>query len=181
MPPMAKIGAGKAGKTGKAKTASGGKPVPARSGAAAKSAGKPKAKSKPAVRRPKVVKTSPGVAMLDRVRALCAALPETTEVEAWGHPTFRVANKIFAGFGNDESGAPGVVSLGVKTTMDMQAALVSSDPRFAIAKYVGKHGWVSMRLTADAVNWAEIDVLLRGSYRLIAPSKLVQKLDESGG
>ncbi|HEY0715325.1 MAG TPA: MmcQ/YjbR family DNA-binding protein, partial [Polyangia bacterium] len=125
---------------------------------------------------------SPGAAMLERVRAICAALPDTTEVQAWGHPTFRVADKIFAGFGNDESGAAGVVSLGVKTPMDLQAALVSSDSRFSIAKYVGKHGWVSMRLAeADDVNWDEIDALIRGSYRLIAPSKLVQKLDESDG
>ena len=27
---------------------------------------------------------------MDRVRALCFALPEAFEVEAWGHPTFRV-------------------------------------------------------------------------------------------
>jgi predicted DNA-binding protein (MmcQ/YjbR family) len=122
-----------------------------------------------------------GAAMLERVRRLCAALPETTEVEAWGHPTFRVADKIFAGFGNDEDGPPGAVRLGVKTTMDMQAALVSSDPRFSIAKYVGKHGWISMRLGAQTVDWNEVDALIRGSYRLIAPSKLRQRLDESDG
>ncbi|HEY0705483.1 MAG TPA: MmcQ/YjbR family DNA-binding protein [Polyangia bacterium] len=143
------------------------------------SAGRPTAKVARANKRPAA--GSSGAGMLEKVRALCAALPETTEVEAWGHPTFRVGDKIFAGFGNDEGGAPGVVTLGVKTTMDMQAALVSSDPRFSIAKYVGKHGWVSLRLAHDAVNWDEIDALLRGSYRLIAPPKLVRRLDESGG
>jgi predicted DNA-binding protein (MmcQ/YjbR family) len=33
---------------------------------------------------------------LSRLRKLCLALPEAHEVEAWGEPTFRVKNKIFA-------------------------------------------------------------------------------------
>ena len=33
---------------------------------------------------------------LARLRAICLALPEATEVEAWGEPTFRVRNKLFA-------------------------------------------------------------------------------------
>ena len=31
-----------------------------------------------------------------QLRKLCLALPESHEVEAWGEPTFRVRNKIFA-------------------------------------------------------------------------------------
>ena len=31
-----------------------------------------------------------------RLREICLALPETAEVEAWGEPTFRVKDKIFA-------------------------------------------------------------------------------------
>ena len=30
------------------------------------------------------------------LRKLCLALPEAHEVEAWGEPTFRVRNKMFA-------------------------------------------------------------------------------------
>ena len=33
---------------------------------------------------------------LTRLRKLCLALPEAHEVEAWGEPTFRVRNKMFA-------------------------------------------------------------------------------------
>ena len=33
---------------------------------------------------------------LPQVRRLCLALPEAHEVEAWGEPTFRVKNTIFA-------------------------------------------------------------------------------------
>ena len=34
--------------------------------------------------------------ILDRLRTICLALPEAHEVEAWGTPTFRVKNKLFA-------------------------------------------------------------------------------------
>ena len=33
---------------------------------------------------------------IDRLRAICLALPEAVEKEAWGDPTFRVQGKIFA-------------------------------------------------------------------------------------
>lgn len=33
-------------------------------------------------------------APLDRLRAMCLALPVAHEVEAWGEPTFRVKNKL---------------------------------------------------------------------------------------
>jgi predicted DNA-binding protein (MmcQ/YjbR family) len=111
--------------------------------------------------------------LLPRLREICLALPEATEVEAWGHPTFRVNDKIFASYGVEGARA----SMGVKTTPDMQSALVMSDPRFTVAAYVGKHGWVSLSL-AGTVDLGEVEMLVRGSYRLIAPARLVRQLDE---
>jgi predicted DNA-binding protein (MmcQ/YjbR family) len=119
--------------------------------------------------KPKV--SGPPTGMLTRLRAICLALPATKEVEAWGHPTFRVGEKIFAGW----SEQAGTGSLGVKTTHELQAALVSSDPRFKIAAYVGKHGWVQMTLAAP-VDWDEVEALVRESYRLIAPASLSRSL-----
>jgi predicted DNA-binding protein (MmcQ/YjbR family) len=112
--------------------------------------------------------------LLPRLREICLALPEATEVEAWGHPTFRVNDKIFASYGVEGARA----SMGVKTTPDMQSALVMSDPRFTVAAYVGKHGWVSLSL-AGTVDLGEVEMLVKGSYRLIAPARLVRQLDEA--
>jgi predicted DNA-binding protein (MmcQ/YjbR family) len=109
---------------------------------------------------------------LPHLRAICLALPEATEVEAWGHPTFRVNDKMFASYGVEGAKA----SMGVKTTPDMQSALVSSDPRFSVAAYVGQHGWVSLNL-AGAVDLGEVEMLVHGSYRLVAPKRLVRLLD----
>ena len=40
---------------------------------------------------------------LSELRAVCLALPESAEVEAWGRPTFRAGKKMFAVFeGNQD-------------------------------------------------------------------------------
>src|SRR6185369_9798782 len=69
---------------------------------------------------------------------------------------------------------------GFKTDKTLQSMLVASDPRFSIAKYVGKHGWVDMRL-GPKPDWKEIEHFIVDSYRMIAPKKLVKELDARGG
>ncbi len=105
---------------------------------------------------------------LDRLRAICLALPEAAEKEAWGDPTFRVRDKIFAmvKFGD------GRVSVWCKAPEGSQAVLVGADPeRFFVPPYVGHKGWVGIRLD-DGPDWAEVEALVRRSYRMIAPKRL---------
>lgn len=111
-------------------------------------------------------------AHVDRLRAMCMVLPEATEVETFGNPTFRVATKTFAVFERYQ-GAP-VVS--VKTGLDDQAALTEREG-FEAAAYTGHHGWTNVRLDLD-VPWSEIDELVVGSYRLQAPKRLRVALDD---
>ena len=42
----------------------------------------------------------PPRAPIDYLREICLALPEATEKEAWGDPTFRVQGKMFVKFSN---------------------------------------------------------------------------------
>ena len=107
---------------------------------------------------------------LTRLRKLSASYPETAEVEAWGHPTFRVRGKIFASFGEHE-GAP---RIGCKQTRIDQSVL-TEDPRFQVAPYVGKHGWIVIRI--EDVPWDMVADLVDRSYRLIAPKSLVKGLE----
>jgi hypothetical protein len=117
---------------------------------------------------------------LDRVRSICLALPEAHEVEAWGEPTFRVRNKMFAMYaaaGNHHG--KGIAGVWVKATGVNQDLLVRSDPdRFFVPPYVGPSGWVGIRLEGRP-DWGTIADLLRDGYRLIAPKKLLARLDES--
>ena len=105
---------------------------------------------------------------LDRIRALCLALPETVERETWGHPTFRVREKIFASCGEE------VATVGFKADPDEVDALLG-DSRFERSAYVGRHGWLTMTLV-DPIDWDEVDELIRSSYLQIAPKRLGKQL-----
>ncbi len=107
---------------------------------------------------------------LARLRAVARRLPETEEFETWDHPTFRVATKIFATFGLHEGHA--VIS--VKQTKTQQAEWIQ-DPRFFVASYVGRFGWIT--LYADDVEQETTEALVLDSYRQVAPKRLVKLLD----
>jgi hypothetical protein len=107
---------------------------------------------------------------VDELRAVALALPEAEERETWGTSTFRVRDRIFAILG--ESGE----SVTVKATPQEQALLLSSDPEtFAYAAYVGRFGWVSVRLAS--VDTAVLRGLLREAWRSSAPKKLARGLE----
>ena len=109
---------------------------------------------------------------IHRLRAICLALPEAAEKAAWGDPTFRVRDKIFA----MEKRGDGRVSLWCAAEPGSQQLLVGADPvRFFVPPYVGHKGWVGMRLDRRP-NWAEVAVVVRRSYRRIAPKKLAATL-----
>ena len=68
------------------------------------------------------------------------------------------------------------MSVGIRTTLAKQAMLVDSDPRFTVAKYVGKHGGIDMRI-GEKPDWAEVKQFIVESYRIMAPKRLVKVLD----
>jgi hypothetical protein len=116
---------------------------------------------------------------LARVRALCLALPEAHEEEAWGSPTFRVRNKIFAYYAEaDNHHGAGHHAVWCKATPTSQQHMIASDPeRYFLPPYVGPKGWIGMRLDRR-VSWRAVDELLRDAYRLTAPKKLLASLDD---
>ena len=110
---------------------------------------------------------------LQRVRKICLAFPETSEKIAWGHPTFRVRDKIFAMPRGDD----GRISLWGKAPPGSQAVLVGADPqRFFVPPYVGSKGWIGIRLDRDP-DWSEVAAIVRRSYRLVAPKRLAAKVE----
>lgn len=109
----------------------------------------------------------------DRLRAICMALPEATEKEVWGDPTFRVRDRIFAMLKQGD-GRP---SLWCKAQPGSQMVLVGADPaRFFVPPYVGHKGWVGMRLDRRP-DWKEVAELVRRSYRLTAPKRLAAQME----
>jgi predicted DNA-binding protein (MmcQ/YjbR family) len=111
--------------------------------------------------------------ILERVRAICLALPEVKEVEAWGHPTFRAPKKIFAACGESETGE---LSLGMKVGFDRQEELLQ-DPRFFPTPYAAHQGWVSLKLDGKT-DWDEVRDLLVEAYKQVALKRMLQALEE---
>jgi predicted DNA-binding protein (MmcQ/YjbR family) len=107
------------------------------------------------------------------VRALCLALPDTTEKETWGddvnpgHPTFRVRDKIFVIMAVDGSGGS------IKTSPGEQAELVTAFPDAArVAAYVGRYGWVDVEFAAipDEV----LREIIEGAWARTASKKVAE-------
>ena len=113
---------------------------------------------------------------LTQLRKLCLALPEAHEVEAWGAPTFRVKNKLFAMYAQaDNHHGDGRESVWIKAAPGNQAIMVGVAPKkFFVPPYVGPSGWVGVYLDRR-VNWKELEDLLRDGYRLVAPKRLLQQ------
>jgi predicted DNA-binding protein (MmcQ/YjbR family) len=112
---------------------------------------------------------------IDHLRAICLALPEAVEKEAWGDPTFRVRDKIFA----MEKRGDGRVSVWCKAPPGSQLVLVGADPKtFFVPPYVGPKGWVGMRLDRKP-SWGEVTALVRRSYALVAPKRLIALIDRA--
>lgn len=109
----------------------------------------------------------------DRLLAIVKKLPGAEEDWPWGSIHCKVAGKIFVGWGRDDDG---IMSVGLRTTLELQSMLVKSDRRFSIAKYSGKYGGIDMRL-GPKPNWAEVEQFIVESYRIVAPKRLVKELD----
>ena len=115
---------------------------------------------------------------LTRLRKLCLALPEAHEVEAWGEPTFRVRNKLFAMYANagNHHGA-GDHAVWLKAPPGNQALMVRTAPkRFFVPPYVGPSGWIGVRLD-ERTDWDELRELLRDAWAMTAPKRLVTVAD----
>jgi predicted DNA-binding protein (MmcQ/YjbR family) len=108
---------------------------------------------------------------LSRVRELCLALPETREVEAWGHPTFRAGKKMFAAFGQDGPD----LTIGFKVGHERQAILLK-DERFYPTPYAARQGWVSLYLDKNT-DWQELQGLVREAYEQVALKRMMKALE----
>ena len=111
---------------------------------------------------------------LSELRAVCLAFPETTEVEAWGRPTFRAGKKMFAVFTGSEEEQYSVI---FKPEADERPALLA-EKRFYVPPYFGPGGWLGLDLTAAAVDWDEVTELMEGSYRQVALKRMLQAMEQ---
>jgi hypothetical protein len=122
--------------------------------------------------------------LIARISDICLSLPETTADDQ--HPPHRgftiASTKNFAWYTQDEHG-DGRTALCVRVAPGENEALVDADPeRFGLPKYVARHGWVNyyLDLPNRDIDWCELRELVRDSYRLRAPRRLMSQLSDGG-
>lgn len=102
-------------------------------------------------------------ALIERVRQIALALPDVTEKVSHGESAFFVRKRMFFTIDNDHHGS-GHVAVWCNAPEGAQAALVAGDPKhFFVPPYVGKAGWLGMRLDSG-LPWPVVSDVLKQAY-----------------
>jgi hypothetical protein len=113
-------------------------------------------------------------AVLQRIRELCLALPETSERLSHGQPTFFVRNKRSFLMVLDNHHGDERFAIWCAAEDGAQELLVEADPeRFFRPPYVGHRGWLGVRLDR-ALHWDELAGIIEDAYAEVAPPKLLE-------
>jgi hypothetical protein len=113
---------------------------------------------------------------LAAVSKICLDLPEAERRTTGEHADFRVRGRVFAYFLANHHG-DGIVSVCTRLALGENRDLVATDPdRFYLPAYIGPRGWVGLRLDVGEPDWETVRDLVEGSYRLVAPAKLIKLL-----
>ena len=103
------------------------------------------------------------------VRSVCLSLPETSEVETWGHPSFRAGSRTFAAL-ETVSGRP---SVAVRVE-PFEVEAFESDERFFVTPY-GRGKWVSIWLDIGVEKELVREFIMR-AFRLVANKRMLVAL-----
>ena len=114
--------------------------------------------------------TTPAERTLYRLRALCRALPETSETASWGHPNFKAGKRTFVAFER------------VKDRPSIAFRLDPADVHRLLRRKAffttpyGRGQWVSL-WTDGAIDWKTVAELVERSYRMVALERMLKALD----
>jgi hypothetical protein len=112
--------------------------------------------------------------VLDRIRGLCLALPETSERPSHGAPTFFVRGKRAFLMVLTNHHGDGRFAIWCAAAAGMQSMLVEADPeRFFVPPYVGHRGWLGVRLDRG-FDRDELTGILEDAFAEVAPPSLLR-------
>ena len=104
--------------------------------------------------------------------AVCLGLPEAERTNCGAHADFRVRGKVFAYFLRSHGG-DGITAACFKSRLGEHLEHVKRAPdRFYLPRFIGRRGWVGLRLDQGDIDWDEVRNLAAVSYNLAAPKGL---------
>ena len=116
------------------------------------------------------LKSKSNLAILQRLRSLCAKLPESVEDQQFGNPAFRAGKKAYCLLAHGQNGP----YLQIWVGRDAQESF--TDKRFSIPPYVGHNGWLNLNLN-EQPDWTEVAAMIKTSYRHFALKRMLKALD----
>lgn len=122
-----------------------------------------------------------------KLRAICASLPESFEERAWVGTRRKVRSKTFAHVIPIVDGTPTAYAVAAGSdgpltvlTVRIELSGVLVEPRFFEPIWGSQWGTKVLGLALVApIDWNEVRVLVTESYRLLAPKKLVARIDSA--
>ncbi len=111
-------------------------------------------------------------AILKKLDAVCAALPETEPGTRFGSPIWKVGKKTFVAAHYYTGRLK--LSFWVGTA---QQAKSKCDRRYEVSRYTGHNGWIDLDVEKEQ-DWSEIKQLALESYRHFALRRMLKQLDE---
>ncbi len=115
---------------------------------------------------------------MDAVRAkllsFALSLPEAVEDHPWDETVAKVRKKVFVFFGGDPSRRRITVKL-----VESHGHALSIEGAEPTGYGLGRAGWVTVPVDADAVEVGLLCDWIEESYRIVAPKRLVAELGSS--
>jgi hypothetical protein len=112
--------------------------------------------------------------VLAKIREICLALPETSERQSHGAPTFFIREKRSFLMVLTNHHGDGRFAIWCAAPEGMQEMIVAADgERFFVPPYVGHRGWLGVRLDRG-IHWDELAGIVEDAYAEVAPTKLVE-------
>jgi hypothetical protein len=105
------------------------------------------------------------------VRELALSLPATSEKPSYGTPGFRVRDRLFARIREE----PDALVLWRESAEEAEAMIEAEPRKFFTTSHYDGHPLLLVHL--DAVDRGELTELLEESWRIRAPSRLVDEFD----
>jgi predicted DNA-binding protein (MmcQ/YjbR family) len=125
------------------------------------------------VRAPHPRVVDPRHPLVERIRAICLAYPEASEVKAWGRPTFRAGRRIFVMVSASMDRPFTIV---FKPEADERPAYLADDG-FYSPPYWGPGGWLATAIDGPDADWTRLSKIIDTSYRQVALVRQIRALD----
>jgi hypothetical protein len=127
-------------------------------------------------------------AVLEPLRAVCGALPESYEEDAWVGTRWRIRKKTFAHVLLVDRGWPPAYARAVGRDGPV-TVLTFRTPEPDLYRHRGDHPWfwpgwfpdLAGIVVDGGTDWDEVGELVTESYCLLAPRKLVAHVERPGG